>query len=161
MYFHIRASRGNLPSRQPIPTTLHLEKRHSVKVGRKEFELWRGTCFLDSRNQTGKGDEFLCFSGVKVDLNRCDKKLSSDTCMLWKSNTIPSPPLFYRIPEEHVFKFILVMVALQRGLLENGGVKYFYHAVKSDHHLLSHHLLYLQATIFTPAFKQSLQLFLI
>lgn len=44
--FHIRASRGNLPSRQPIPTMLHLEKRHTIKVGRKEFELWRGTCFL-------------------------------------------------------------------------------------------------------------------
>lgn len=48
---------------------------------------------FDSRNQTGKADEFLCFSGVKVNLNRCDKKLSSDTHMLWKSSEIPSPPL--------------------------------------------------------------------
>lgn len=120
---------------------------------------------FDSRNQTGKADEFLCFSGVKVNLNRCDKKLSSDTCMLWNSSKIPSLPLLYRLPEEHIFEFIFVMVALRRSLLENVGVKYFHHAVKSDHHLLSHHLLYLQATIqatiFAPAFKQSLQLLLI
>lgn len=39
---------------------------------------------FDSRNQAGKADEFLYFSGEKVNLNRCDKKLSSDTSMLWK-----------------------------------------------------------------------------
>lgn len=43
---HIRTSRGNLPSRHPILTMLHLERRHTIKVGRKEFELWRGTRFL-------------------------------------------------------------------------------------------------------------------
>lgn len=43
------------------------------------------------------------------------------------------PPLFYyEVLEEHLFKFILVMVALQRSLLKNVGVKYFYHAVNQN-----------------------------
>jgi len=43
------------------------------------------------------------------------------------------PPLFYYgVLEEHLFKFILVMVALQRSLLENVRVKYFYHAVNQN-----------------------------
>lgn len=39
---------------------------------------------FDSRNQTGKADEFLYFSGEKVNLNQSDKKMSSDPSMLWK-----------------------------------------------------------------------------
>lgn len=43
------------------------------------------------------------------------------------------PPLYYYgVLEEHLFKFILVMVALQRSLLENVGIKYFYHAVNRN-----------------------------
>lgn len=34
------------------------------------------------RNKTGKNDEFLYFSGEKVYLNQCEKKLSSDTSTL-------------------------------------------------------------------------------
>lgn len=39
---------------------------------------------FDSRNQRGNDVEFLYFSRGKVDMNQCDKKLSSDTSVLWK-----------------------------------------------------------------------------
>lgn len=84
---HIRTSRGNLPLRQPTLTMLHLEKRHTIKVGRKEFELWRGTSFLmclTAEIRQGKLMNSYTSQGKKVNLNRCDKKLSSDTSMLWK-----------------------------------------------------------------------------
>lgn len=48
-----------------------------------------------------------------------------------KSSKIP-PLFYYGILEEHLFKFILVMVALQRSLLENVRVQYFYHAVNQN-----------------------------
>lgn len=67
----IRTSRGTLPLRQPILTMLHLEKRHTIKVGREEFELWRGTCFLMCLTAEIRQGKLMnsYFSGEKVNLN--------------------------------------------------------------------------------------------
>lgn len=81
---------------------------------------------FDSRNQIRKADEFLYFSGEKVNLNQCDKKLSSGASMLWKK-TVKSFPLL----EGHLFEFTLGMVALQRNLLEDAG-RCFYPAMNQN-----------------------------
>lgn len=79
---HVRTTRGNIPLRQPIPTMLHLEKRHTIKAGRKEFELWRGICFLVvAEIRQGKMMNSYTSQGKKY-LNQREKKLSSDTSTL-------------------------------------------------------------------------------
>lgn len=125
---HIRTSRRNLPSRQPIFAMLHLGKRHTIKVGRKEFELWRGTCFLmclTAEVREGKMVNSYTSQGEIWMRINVTKKLSSGTSVLWKKWWNSSTCLLYGVLKEHLFKFTLLIVALQRSLLENVQVKYF------------------------------------
>lgn len=97
----------------------------------------------DSRNQIRKADEFLFFSREKVNFNQCDKNLSSGASLLWKK-AVKSLSLhfYYGALEEHLFKFTLGMVALQRSLLENAGVLLPCH--ESEYYLLSQQFTYRQ-----------------
>lgn len=98
---------------------------------------------FDSRNQIKKADEFLYFSREKVNLNQCDKKLSSGASLLWKKAVKSSSFCFYYgVLEEHLFESTLGMVALQRSLLENAGVLLPCH--ESECYLLSWHFTYRQ-----------------
>lgn len=64
---------------------------------------------------------------------------------------------YYGVIEEHLFKFTIGMVALQRSLLENAGVLLPHH--ESEYYLLFQHFTYRQGWwYFTLTFQQSLQL---
>lgn len=82
---------------------------------------------FDSGNQVRKAEEFLYFSGEEVNLNQCDKKLSSGASMLWKKAVKSFSLHFYcGVVEEHIFKFTLGREACCKML------EYFYHSINQN-----------------------------